>query len=276
MDNPTHNLNDAIALIRDYAPNFKPRLGLVLGTGAGGLTDKIKNPITISFEELPGFTGCGVEGHHSQMILGTLAGTPVVALQGRLHYYVGESNIHMRVPIRVLKLIGCETILLTNASGAIRDDIAPGSLVLIKDHLNFQGQNPLVGPNDDEIGPRFVDMSNAYNPDLRQTLLTVAKNEKITLTEGTYLATLGPSYETPAEINAFKLLGADIVAMSLVSEVIIARHAGLNVAAISIAANKAAGLSEAPLSHDAILEDASNASGQLERLIMAFIQHQYG
>jgi xanthosine phosphorylase len=255
------------ALIRQHAGDRPPRLAIVLGSGLGGIARDIGDPVALPYAELPGFPLSRVAGHENRMVLGRLAGLPVACLQGRVHFYEGEGPAAMAVPIRALRRAGVEALLLTNAAGSLRPEVGPGRLMLIDDHINFQPGNPLIGPNDDSVGPRFPSLRDAYDPVLRAQLKAVAKLREIDLAAGVYLACAGPSFETPAEIRAFRILGADAVGMSTVPEVILARHCGLRVAAVSVITNLAEGLSPEPLSHEETLAAAERAAGDLGRLV---------
>jgi xanthosine phosphorylase len=248
-----------------------PRIGIVLGSGLGEVADAVADPQVLGYEELPGFPRPSVEGHAGRAVLGDLAGVPVAVLQGRQHLYEGGDPERLRTPVRALRAAGAEILVLTNAAGSLRPDVGPGSLMAITDHINLTGRNPLVGPNDDAIGPRFPSLRDAYDPHLRATLHASAEALGTPLADGVYLAVSGPSFETPAEIRAFRTLGADAVGMSTVHETILARHAGLRVAAISTITNLAEGLSAEPLSHEQTLHDAQGAAGALSDLLTAFV-----
>jgi xanthosine phosphorylase len=260
----------AIDVIQAAAPAFQPRLGLILGSGLGALADALEDPVALSYADLPGFPRPTVEGHDGRMVLGRLEGLPVACLQGRVHLYEGVPASAVNVPVRTLKALGCEILVLTNAAGSLRADIGAGAIALIADHINLQGQNPLLGANDHAIGPRFPDLSQVYDSALREQLARVARKLGIALPSGVYLAVLGPSFETPAEIRAFKALGADLVGMSTVPEAISARHAGLRVVGLSVVTNLAAGLAESPLSHEETLSQASAAAAKVAKLLRAF------
>jgi xanthosine phosphorylase len=260
----------AAALLRERAPDgAPPRLGVVLGSGLGAIAGAVAEPVAIGYEELPGFPRPAVEGHAGRAVLGRLAGVPTVVLQGRAHLYEGTSPEALATPIRALRLAGVGTVLLTNAAGSLREDLPPGGLMLVADHINLTGANPLVGPNDDSLGPRFPTLRDAYDPALRAVLREAAAGLDVALGEGVYLAVGGPSFETPAEIRAFRSLGADAVGMSTAHEVIAARHCGLRVAAVSVITNLAEGLSDEPVTHEGTLRDAARAAGDLARLIDA-------
>ncbi len=268
----TAEAREAAAIIAARAPGFKPTAGLILGSGLGGLGDQITDAHAISYADLPGFPEPSVEGHAGRLILGTLGGIRVACLQGRVHLYEGHPPQVVQTLVRTLKVAGCETLIVTNAAGSLRSDVEAGSLMLISDHINMQPMNPLTGPNDDSFGPRFPPMSGAYDKNLRDKFKVVAAQLGITLHEGVFVALLGPYFETPAEIRAFKVLGADSVGMSVVPEVIVARHCGMRVAAISVLTNLAAGLSYEELSHEQTLHYANLAAGDLSRLIVAFLE----
>jgi xanthosine phosphorylase len=260
----------AAAVLRERAP-AAPRVGVVLGSGLGAVADAVEGATVVGYDELPGFPRPTVAGHAGRAVLGTLAGVPAAVLQGRAHVYEGADGEALRAPVRALRAAGAEVVVLTNAAGSLRPEVGPGRLMAIADHINLTGFNPLVGPNDDAIGPRFPSLGDAYDPALRAGLHAAADAEGIVLAEGVYLAVSGPSFETPAEIEAFRRLGADAVGMSTVPEVIVARHAGLRVAAVSVIANLAEGLSDVPLSHEQTLRDAARAAGDLGRLLERFV-----
>src|SRR4051794_1725667 len=248
-----------------------PRVGIVLGSGLGAVADAVRDANALPYDELPGFPRPTVAGHAGRAVIGDLNGVTVAVLQGRRHLYEGGDPEPIRTPIRALRAAGADTLILTNAAGSLRPELGPGRLMAISDHINLTGQNPLVGPNDDAIGPRFPSLRDAYDPELRTTLHATADELGIPLADGVYLAVSGPTFETPAEIRAFGTLGADAVGMSTVPETIVARHAGLRVAAISTITNLAEGLSAEPLSHEQTLRDAHRAAGDLSRLIEAFV-----
>ncbi len=259
---------DTIAEIRRRAGAVAPRLGLVLGSGLGPVADAVSEAVAIPYDEIPGFPRPSVQGHHGRLVLGRLGGLPVAVLQGRAHYYESGRADVMKPAIATLAELGCEMLLLTNAAGSLRRSVAPGSLMLIADHINF-GPNPLIGITD---GSQFMDMSAVYDPALRRAMLEAAAGLDMTLPTGTYMWFSGPSFETPAEIRAAGLLGADAVGMSTVSEAILARHAGLRVAAISIITNLAAGMDEEVLSHEMTMTMAAQGAEALRRLVTAFCE----
>jgi xanthosine phosphorylase len=258
------------ALIGERAAAHPPRLALILGSGLGAVADAIADPVVLPYATLPGFPSSTVAGHRNRLVLGTLAGLPVACLQGRVHAYEGAGFDAMAVPIRALRRAGVATLLATNAAGSLHQALLPGRLMLIADHINLMGGNPLTGANDPAVGPRFPALRDAYDPALRERLKAAARRCAIDLAEGVYLACAGPNFETPAEIRAFQILGADAVGMSTVPEVILARHCGLAVAAISVIVNLAEGLTPEPLSHAGTLAAAEAAAGDLARLLAAF------
>ena len=260
----------AAAVLAARAPGFVPHAGLILGSGLAGLADAIEPAAVVSYDDLPGFPRPSVAGHHGRLVLGTLAGLPVACLQGRAHVYEGVEPSRLAVGVRTLRAAGAELLLATNAAGSLRPDVGPGRLMLVTDHVNLLGVNPLTGPNDNAVGPRFPSLGAAYDPGLRERLRSAAQAEGVPLAEGVYLATPGPSFETPAEIRAFRTLGADAVGMSTVPEVIAARHCGLRVAAVSVITNLAEGLGDEALTHEQTLQHAGAAAGDLRRVVERF------
>jgi xanthosine phosphorylase len=249
----------------------QPRVGVVLGSGLGAVADAVESATAIPYSDLPGFPQPSVAGHAGRAVAGTIDGVPTIALQGRAHVYEGGDLDLIRTPVRALRAAGAEILVLTNAAGSLRADLGPGSLMLIEDHINLTGVNVLAGPNDDEIGPRFPSLRDAYDPGLRAQALVAAKELGVGLTEGVYLAVSGPSFETPAEIRAFHTLGADAVGMSTVHETTVARHCGLKVTAVSAITNYAEGMSETPVSHEQTLRDAAKAANDLAPLLTKFV-----
>ena len=259
---------DAAAVIRRIAGE-QPVVALVLGSGLGGVAERIADPTVVDYRDLPGFPRPSVQGHAGRLLLGRLAGVPVACLQGRAHLYEGVGPAPLNTLVRTLEAVGCRALLLTNASGGLRPDLVAGSIVLVEDHINLQGTNPLVGANDEAVGPRFVDLTEVYSRRLRAAFAAAAKATGIALVRGVYLAVLGPAFETPAEIRAYRALGADMVGMSTVPEAISARHAGLEVAALSVVTNLAAGLAAEPLTHAETLSQSAAAAGRVGDLIEA-------
>ncbi|WP_243290136.1 purine-nucleoside phosphorylase [Bacillus sp. FJAT-47783] len=231
-----------------------PEIGLILGSGLGVLADEIEESVKIPYQDIPGFPVSTVEGHAGQLVFGTLKGKTVVAMQGRFHFYEGYSLDKVTFPVRVMKALGVEKLIVTNAAGGINEAFKPGDLMIITDHINNIGTNPLIGPNDAELGVRFPDMSEAYDKDLRALAKNVASQLNIGVQEGVYVANSGPCYETPAEVRMLRILGGDAVGMSTVPEVIVAKHSGLKVLGISCISNMAAGILDQPLTHDEVIE----------------------
>jgi xanthosine phosphorylase len=260
------------AAVMNERSGLRPRVGVVLGSGLGVVADAVDEPTTIDYGELPGFPRPGVAGHGGQAVLGRIGEVPVAVLQGRAHVYEGGDLDQIRTPVRALRAAGAEILVLTNAAGSLRPDVGPGQLMLISDHINLSGVNVLAGPNDDEIGPRFPSMRDAYDPELLARLRTAADELGTTLAEGVYLAVSGPTFETPAEIRAYSTLGADAVGMSTVHETAVARHCGLRVAAISAISNFAEGMSDVELSHEQTLRDAHRAAESLAPLLVRFVE----
>jgi purine-nucleoside phosphorylase len=249
---------------------LRPVVGVVLGSGLGALADRLEGAVSIPYEEIPEFPAVSVAGHAGRLVVGTLGGVPVAAMQGRVHAYEGWSAEDLTFGVRLLAATGVRAMLVTNAAGAVNPALAPGDLVRITDQLNLTGLNPLTGPNDDRIGPRFPDMSQPYDPQLGALLDASAVRLGIALGAGVYAGVAGPSYETPAEIRMLRTLGADLVGMSTVLEVIAARHAGIRVAAVSLVTNLAAGLAGKPLSHAEVLAAGEGARDRVTRLATAW------
>jgi len=249
-----------------------PVLGLVLGSGLGSLADQIADPVAIPFGELPGWPAPSAPGHRGRLILGTLRGLPVVCLQGRLHMYEGLSAAMVVEPVLLMHRLGAGMLLLTNASGGVDPDFGAGTLMAITDHMNLTGRTPLLGPNDDALGPRFTDLTDAWDAELRAHLLAAASAERVEMREGVYVGLLGPTYETPAEVRMLRAVGADAVGMSTVMEAIAARWVGLRLCGVSLVTNAGAGLSATPLTHEEVLEAANEAGPRLGRVIGRFAE----
>lgn len=250
-----------------------PQVGIILGSGLGGLAEKLQSPAVIPYSQVPGMKVSTAPGHAGRFVAGTLGGKYVLCMQGRLHFYEGHAMADIVFPVRLMKLLGVETLIVTNACGAINQAFAPGDLCLITDHINFLGTNPMIGPNQDAFGPRFFDMSESYDPSLRALALRCGEELGIPLRQGVYLAYTGPSYETPAEIRAFRVLGADLVGMSTVPEVIAAHHCGLKTLAIGLVTNMAAGVSEKKLSEQEVIDTAAARALTLQTLVEQVIFH---
>lgn len=231
-----------------------PEIGLILGSGLGVLADEIENSTKIPYNEIPEFPVSTVEGHAGQLVFGTLQGKTVVAMQGRFHFYEGYSLEKVTFPVRVMKELGVSTLIVTNAAGGVNESFQPGDLMIITDHINNMGTNPLIGPNDTQLGVRFPDMSEAYCKNLRKLAKDLSFKLNLSVKEGVYVGNTGPTYETPAEIRMLRTLGGDAVGMSTVPEVIVARHSGLKVLGISCISNMAAGILDQPLTHDEVME----------------------
>ncbi|MEI5907118.1 purine-nucleoside phosphorylase [Bacillus spongiae] len=234
--------------------SVKPTIGLILGSGLGVLADEIENAVKIPYNEIPDFPVSTVEGHAGQLVFGELSGKQVVAMQGRFHYYEGYSFEQVTFPVRVMKQLGVETMIVTNAAGGVNESFEAGDLMIITDHINNMGGNPLIGPNDKTLGDRFPDMSEAYTKSLQQLARDVAGRISLNIKEGVYFGNTGPIYETPAEVRLARILGGDAVGMSTVPEVIVARHGGMKVLGISCISNMAAGILDQPLTHDEVIE----------------------
>lgn len=251
---------------------FTPKVGLILGSGLGQYTKNISDSVTIPYSDIPNFLTTTIEGHEGKLVFGKINGVNVMAMQGRVHPYEGHDIQITTMPVRVMKRLGCEYLFVTNAAGTVNPNFRPGSLVIISDHINFTGKNALVGENLSELGPRFPDMTESYNLKLRNLLSETANEMKLTLPSGIYAGFLGPSYETPAEIRMMRIVGADLVGMSTIQEVIVANHCGLKVAGISCVTNLAAGISKEKLTHDEVKREANNAANNLSQLLSLTIQ----
>jgi purine-nucleoside phosphorylase len=266
-------VSEAAAYLRFTLPGLAPRLGVVLGSGLGAVADSVTDPTTVSYSDIPHFPQSTVEGHSGRIVAGMLGGVPVIVMQGRVHYYEGYTPAQVTFPMRVLGALGLRAVILTNAAGGIQAGYSIGQLIALSDHINFMGWNPLTGPNEPRFacipgaGLRFFDMTEAYSKRLRTLAAEAAAAEGIELSEGVYLATPGPSFETPAEIRAFQTLGATLVGMSTVPETIVARHMGIEVLGISCVTNLAAGLSEKQLSHAEVFEAGRQVEHKLAALI---------
>ncbi|SPE25437.1 Purine nucleoside phosphorylase 1 [Candidatus Sulfotelmatomonas gaucii] len=264
---------EAAAFLKSRLGSLAPKVGIVLGSGLGAAAQAVANPVIVPYAEIPHFPQSTVEGHSGRIVAGALNGSPVVIMQGRVHYYEGYSPLEVTFPMRVLGLLGVRVVVLTNAAGGIHAEYHPGQLVLLADHINQMGWNPLNGPNEPRFavrpaaGLRFFDMTEAYSKALRALAKKAALEEGFSLEEGVYLATPGPSFETPAEIRAFRALGATLVGMSTVPETIVARHMGIEVLGISCVTNLAAGLGSTPLSHEEVSETGRQVENRLAALL---------
>lgn len=250
----------------------QPRIAIVLGSGLGGLADRLQDPVALDYRDLPGFPVLTVTGHAGRLHFGWLGGVPVLVLNGRKHFYETSDPYPLRTMVRTMRAVGVETLFLSNAAGSLRRHIGVSELMIITDHINFLGLNPLTGPNDDEFGPRFVPVSDAWDPELRRRVMAVAREEGITLHEGVYVAFRGPTFETPAEIRMAQGWGGDAVGMSSVPECLIARHCGLRVVGVSCITNMGAGLSDEKLSHAHTMENAARGAAAFEQLVAGAVR----
>lgn len=263
-------IDAACAAIRAQSA-LQPELGLILGSGLGDFCERLEDQAAVPFSQIPGFPLATVAGHQGAFVLGRIRGRTVLALRGRLHCYEGNTPQQAALPVRVMASLGVRTLILTNAAGGVNLDYRPGDLMLIADHINFAGANPLTGPNLEEFGPRFPDMSDIYTRALREKLRPLAAQAGLPLREGVYIMYGGPSYETPAEIRFFRTIGADAAGMSTVPEAIAARHSGMQVMGVSCITNMAAGVLPEPLSHEEVVAAAARARGDFTRLLELMI-----
>jgi len=251
---------------------IKPQIGLILGSGLGVLADLIEQPIVVDYSRIPHFPVSTVEGHAGELVVGTIKGKQVLVMKGRFHAYEGYGAETVSFPVRVMKELGVETLIVTNAAGGINESYQVGDLMVISDHLNLTYRNPLIGPNDAALGVRFPDMSEAYSKRLRKLAHEVAASQDFKLQEGVYVGLLGPNYETPAEIRMFRTLGGDSVGMSTVPEVIVARHAGIEVLGFSCISNMASGILDQPLSHAEVMETTEKVKPKFLKLVLGIIE----
>lgn len=270
-------LNDQIkaaaALIRARADGLQPKIAVVLGSGLGAVADLLAERASIPYAALPGFSPVAVSGHEGTLKIGTVSDVPVFYLKGRTHLYEGAGADPIKATIRTMKTLGVEVLVLTNACGGLHEDLQPGSIMLINDHINRMGTNPLVGANDDEWGPRFPSQEDAWNPGLRRLMLSAAAQSDVRLTEGVYSAHLGPTFETPAEVRAARVMGADAVGMSTVPENIIARHCDMACVGLAVIVNRAAGMGFEKPSHEQTLIGARMAEADMAKIIKSFIEN---
>ncbi|TDX51181.1 purine-nucleoside phosphorylase [Orenia marismortui] len=263
-------IQESVNYIKDQA-GITPEIALILGSGLGVLADEIENKTEIPYVDIPNFPVSTVEGHAGQLVLGDLEGKKVVAMQGRFHYYEGYDMSFITFPVRVMKILGAEKLLVTNSAGGANRHFNVGDFMIISDHINFTGTNPLIGANEDELGPRFPDMSEAYNKDLIELAERVADDKGITVKKGIYVGFSGPTYETPAEIRMIQVLGGDAVGMSTVPEVIVANHMGMDILGISCITNMAAGILPQPLGHEEVIETAKRVKPKFIELVRGII-----
>jgi len=270
MTNDFTQAESAAAFLLSQTP-LHPKIGLVLGSGLGGFADELMEAVKVPYASIPSFPRSTAVGHAGQMVIGKTGSIPVAAMQGRVHLYEGYSAKEVAFPVRVFGRMGIRAVILTCAAGGINLEYGQGALVVITDHINMQGHNPLVGPNDDRLGQRFPDMTQAYRKPYREMALASARKLGKTLHQGVYAALLGPSYETPAEIRYLRTIGADLVGMSTVPEVIAAGHMGMNVLAIACVTNMAAGILDQPLNHEEVLATGERVRGDFVALLRAVI-----
>lgn len=263
-------LENALVRIREHT-SLEPKAGVILGSGLGGLADALEDSVEIPYEDIPGWPVSTAVGHAGVLVLGSLDGAPIAVMRGRAHLYEGLGADRVVFGVRVLGRLGIRALVVTNAAGGINETYRPGQLVLISDHVNLQGTSALVGPNDESLGPRFPDMSDAYDPELRARAREAAGRLGIELGEGVYAAWLGPQFETPAEIRFMRALGGDLAGMSTVQEVIAARHMGIRCLGISVVTNMAAGVLPEKIDHEAVLEVGAQAAGSLTSLLRELV-----
>ncbi len=251
----------------------EPKIGLILGSGLGDLADRIEDRVEIKYKDIPEFPISTVKGHAGQLVFGKLSGKSVVAMQGRFHFYEGYPIEDVVLPIKVLIDLGIQSLVVTNAAGGVNKDFKPGDLMIITDHLNLAGQNPLIGKNNDKEGPRFPDMSKAYDDEYIELARKIAKDLKLDIKEGVYAWFTGPTYETPAEVKMARYLGADAVGMSTVPEVIIANHRGIRTLGISCITNMASGVLDEVLSHEDVVKTSQKVKGDFQSLVLDCLKH---
>ena len=264
-------VQETAAFIRARASHVAPGVGIVLGSGLGSFAERLEQAVVLPYGDLPHFPHSSVPGHAGRLVMGFIGKTPVVAMQGRVHQYEGYTPEQVAFPARVLCALGIKSLVVTNAAGTVNEAFRPGDLMVITDHLNLSGWNPLTGPNDDRLGARFPDMTCAYSRSLRERLAASSSRTGVALREGVYAILSGPSYETPAEIRMLRTLGADAVGMSTVPEVLAARHMGVEVAGVSCITNMAAGISDRPLSHVDVADVAARVTERFSQLLMDFL-----
>lgn len=262
----TAEIQEAVTFIQSRCDQ-KPTIGIILGSGLGPFADTLENATRISYNEIPHFARSEAVGHANELVIGEIAGKVVVAMKGRFHYYEGYSLDQVTFPVRVMKMLGIEKLIITNACGAVNTHFKPGDLMLITDHINLTGNNPLMGPNNPELGVRFLDVSEVYSKKLRGIVAGVAEKMGITLQNGVYAWWSGPTYETPAEVRMIRTLGADAVGMSTVPEAIIARHSGIETVGISCLTNMACGILDQPLGHEEVIETAERVKETFLKLV---------
>lgn len=263
-------LQQAVSFIRSKSP-LKPKVGIILGSGLGNFVDDIKVETAIAYKDIPHFSPSTIEGHKGQLVLGHVGDVPVVVLQGRIHYYEGHTMDSVVFPTRTMAMLGIQNLVVTNAAGGLDPQYGAGTFMVIRDHINLMGNNPLMGPNLKTLGPRFPDMTEAYDRELVETMSRIFAEKKIAHYKGVYCAVSGPTYETPAEVRYLQIVGGNAVGMSTVPEVIAANHMGLRVAAVSCITNPAAGISKNKLSHDEVTETAKRVQSQFKDFLHTFV-----
>ncbi|WP_294612120.1 purine-nucleoside phosphorylase [uncultured Gilliamella sp.] len=262
----TADIQQAVNYIQQLTSQ-KPTIGIILGSGLGPFADTLEDAVHIPYDDIPHFAKSAAVGHANELVIGKSGNKTVVAMKGRFHYYEGFTLDQVTFPVRVMKMLGVEKLIITNACGAVNTGFQPGDLMLITDHINLTANNPLMGPNNNELGVRFLDVSEVYNKQLRATVVEVAKELNITLRQGVYAWWTGPTYETPAEIRMIRVLGADAVGMSTVPEAIIARHSGIKTIGISCLTNMACGILDQPLGHEEVIETAERVKATFLKLV---------
>lgn len=266
-----NKINEASSYIQQYLP-WQPEIAIILGSGLGPLADIVENPITLDYKDIPHFPTPTIASHAGKLVIGTIRNKKVVILNGRFHYYEGHDIYTNTLPVRVFRKLGIETLIVTNACGGLKDDMEAGTISIIEDHISFFAPSPLRGPNLDEFGPRFKDMTEVYNKDYQALARKVADELAIPVTSGIYCFFQGPMFETPAEICMLRMLGVGMVGMSTVPEAIVARHSGMKTLGISLVTNKAAGLSQNQLSHEEVMEAANKAEKNMVALVSGIIE----
>ena len=264
-------MESTIKYIKEKIQGFQPEIGIILGSGLGDFADEFES-IIIPYNDIPGFEKSNVQGHKGQLVFAQINGKKVVMMQGRYHFYEGYSMQTVTFPVKVMKKLGVKTLIITNAAGAVTPEFRPGDLMLITDHINFMGTNPLIGKNDETLGTRFPDMSEVYSKELIQTAEAIAKKLNINYQKGVYAATTGPSYETPSEVKMFRMLGANAVGMSTAPEAIVANYCGLKILGISCLTNYAAGVSETPLNHQEVIDTANRVKESFKNLLSEILK----
>lgn len=269
-------LQEASAFVRERLAGRAPQVGLILGSGLGSFAETLEDAVFIDYGEIPHFATSTVVGHAGRLVCGTRAGVSCIAMQGRIHMYEGQPAAQVTFPVRTMIFLGARTLLITNAAGGMHADWEPGTFMLIRDHINLMHDHPLRGPNDDRLGPRFPDMTRAYDPALRELARRAAARCGVTLQEGVYVASTGPTYETPAEVRMMRAMGGDACGMSTAPEVIVANHMGARVLGISCITNKAAGITGEPLSHEEVTVTAERVRGQFQALVETILAEMAG